>query len=282
MLKKQDQGHSESEEDAGRHIEKEYVMSLDISEYELQMLEKLEEECILAFQTQQASAPKNSNDMEGDEDFDDEMKVPILALMATASPSIREDIIKSLHLINPLIPSTSFDQPNLYLGCQSQVWGGFEFEGSAIVYCPSKKEAERVSVALCKLDIPCGVYHLCGWPTWCLGWVLINLISGRSSISGPPKEMDSYYHEIGRAGRDTSYSFSTNPKFMKDDLFWCGFSVNRKDPEVALQDFGSCAYQLMKAVSAMDERFGITVPVLFLRGLVRQTENHLTPSNIQN
>lgn len=42
--------------------------------------------------------------------------------MATASPSIREDIIKSLHLINPLIPSTSFDQPNLYLGCQSQVW----------------------------------------------------------------------------------------------------------------------------------------------------------------
>ncbi len=37
--------------------------------------------------------------------------------------------------------------------------GGFELEGSAIVYCPSKKEAERVTVALCKLDIPCGVYH---------------------------------------------------------------------------------------------------------------------------
>lgn len=37
--------------------------------------------------------------------------------------------------------------------------GGFALEGSAIVYCPSKKEAERVTAALCKLDIPCGVYH---------------------------------------------------------------------------------------------------------------------------
>lgn len=52
----QDQSHSQSEEDAGRHTERECVMSLDISEYELQMLEQqarheqLEEECILAFQ----------------------------------------------------------------------------------------------------------------------------------------------------------------------------------------------------------------------------------------
>lgn len=47
---------SRSQSDAGRHTEREAVMSLDISEYELQMLEQqarqeqLEEECILAFQ----------------------------------------------------------------------------------------------------------------------------------------------------------------------------------------------------------------------------------------
>lgn len=50
------QSRSQSEEDAGRPTEREAVMSLDISEYELQMLEQqarqeqLEEECILAFQ----------------------------------------------------------------------------------------------------------------------------------------------------------------------------------------------------------------------------------------
>ncbi len=93
------QSRSQSEEDVGRHTERAGVMSLDISKYELQMLEQqarqeqLEEECILAFQvtaafsssvhyrcdllmfhdygfpqTQQASSPNNSNDMESDED----------------------------------------------------------------------------------------------------------------------------------------------------------------------------------------------------------------------
>lgn len=43
------------------------------------------------------------------------LQVPILALTATASPSIRDDIVKSLHLINPIMTCTSFDRPNLYL-----------------------------------------------------------------------------------------------------------------------------------------------------------------------
>lgn len=129
-----------------------------------------------------------------------------MALTATASPSIRDDIMKSLHLVNPLVTCTSFDRPNLYLdvnrksgdiiqdlksfvvkkkGCaiallinnlvnadflnrtacniiclwKSNFRGDYEFEGSAIVYCPSKKETERVTSALFKLGIRCGVYH---------------------------------------------------------------------------------------------------------------------------
>lgn len=97
--------HSHSKEEPGRRSPSEGVMSLDISEYELQMLEQqarqeqLEEECILAFQvsatfsssvlclchllmlhdcydflqTQQASAPENSHETESDEELDDEM-----------------------------------------------------------------------------------------------------------------------------------------------------------------------------------------------------------------
>lgn len=37
--------------------------------------------------------------------------------------------------------------------------GDYEFEGPSIVYCPSRKEAERVSIALYKLGITGGLYH---------------------------------------------------------------------------------------------------------------------------
>uniref|UniRef100_A0A672R4P8 ATP-dependent DNA helicase n=1 Tax=Sinocyclocheilus grahami TaxID=75366 RepID=A0A672R4P8_SINGR len=495
-----DQSHSQSEEDAGRHPQRECVMSLDISEYELQMLEQqarheqLEEECILAFQVTAAfscsvvqwkvihsvlterrdnlvvmatgygkslcfqfppvycqnvsvvisplialmedqvlhlqmsnisacflgsAQTKNLYEevkrghfrvvymtpefcsgnipllaqldrtvglslvavdeahciSQWGHDFRSAYRdlwklkknlpgVPILALTATASPSIREDIVKSLHLINPLITCTSFDRPNLYLDVNrksgdviqdlkqfliKKKGGGFEFEGSAIVYCPSKKEAERVTAALCKLDILCGVYHAglsikrrretqhqfmrdeiqCVVATVAFG-MGINKSDIRKVIHyGAPKEMESYYQEIGRAGRDgmpsachvlwvlqyffsrfRDYKMDMMAKMEKylnstkcrrklilchfedkrlrkvtsgimgssdccdncrsDDLFGCVFSVNREDPEVVLQDFGSCAYQLMKAIRAMDERFGITAPILFLRGSTSQ------------
>ncbi|XP_056121525.1 bifunctional 3'-5' exonuclease/ATP-dependent helicase WRN isoform X2 [Rhinichthys klamathensis goyatoka] len=289
--------------------------------------------------------------------------VPICALTATASPSIREDIVKSLHLINPMITCTSFDRPNLYLDVNrksgdaiqdlkrflvKKKGGGFEFEGSAIVYCPSKKEAERVTVALRKLDIPCGVYHAglsikqrrdtqhqfmrdeiqCVVATVAFG-MGINKSDIRKVIHyGAPKEMESYYQEIGRAGRDglpsachvlwmpgdmalnrfilnqskserfRGYKIDMMAKMEKylnstkcrRKLILCHFEdkrlrkvtsgilgsseccdncrtgVDRGDPEGVLQDFGSCAYQLMKAVRTMDERFGITAPILFLRG----------------
>lgn len=40
-------------------------------------------------------------------------------------------------------------------GCR----GDYEFEGPSIVYCPTRKEAERVTAALYKLGVSCGVYH---------------------------------------------------------------------------------------------------------------------------
>lgn len=55
---------------------------------------------------------------------------------------------------------------------------------------------------------------------------------------------------------------------------WCRdvfvFSVKAGDVDSLLQDFGLCSYQLIKAISIMEERFGITAPILFLRGSVSQ------------
>ncbi|KAM4824511.1 bifunctional 3'-5' exonuclease/ATP-dependent helicase WRN-like [Urocitellus parryii] len=100
--------------------------------------------------------------------------VPIIALTATASSSIWEDIVRCLKLNNPQITCTSFDLPKLYLKVGRKTGNilqdlkpflvkktssDWEFEGPTIIYCPSRKMTEQVTAELKKLKLACGTYH---------------------------------------------------------------------------------------------------------------------------
>ena len=155
---------------------------------------------------------------------------PILALTATADKATRKDISDQLNLINPQIFVASFDRKNLSLEVRpalDRVKQIIDFikekpNESGIVYCLSRKTTEELAEKLQKVGVNAKAYHagldskirsktqdefinddcqvVCATIAFGMGidksnvrWIIhYNL----------PKNIEGYYQEIGRAGRD--------------------------------------------------------------------------------
>jgi ATP-dependent DNA helicase RecQ len=137
----------------------------------------------------------------------------VSAFTATATPEVREDILFQLGLENTKIFVRGFERENLNLKvlhikkkkekCLELLQ---EIKGPAIIYSASRKKAEEVAEYLNLNGITCSYYHAgMTSPERRMG---IDKADIRTVIHfNTPGSIESYYQEIGRAGRDEKESF---------------------------------------------------------------------------
>ncbi|MBV9020447.1 MAG: DNA helicase RecQ [Ktedonobacteraceae bacterium] len=156
---------------------------------------------------------------------------PTLALTATATERVRDDILTQLRLRDPYIHIASFNRPNLYYEVRQKNQNTYaelvqllreQPEASSIVYCTTRKGVDELCECLCRDGIRALPYHA--------GLtneqrtehqrrfirdevpVLVATVAFGMGISKPdirsvihydlPKSLEGYYQESGRAGRD--------------------------------------------------------------------------------
>ena len=196
--------------------------------------------------------------------------IPIIALTATATPKVQQDIIKNLGMTDATLFKSSFNRPNLFYEIRPKKniikeiirYVKYNPGKSGIIYCLSRKKVEEVAENLNINGIKALPYHAGLEPKVRAETqdkflmedveVIVATIAFGMGIDKPdvrfvihydvPKSMEGYYQETGRAGRDGGEGVCIAFYAQKDVEKLAKFM---KDKPVAEREIGT---QILKEV----------------------------------
>src|SRR5450631_1064127 len=239
-----------------------------------------------------------------------------VALTATATPEVRDDIVRSLLLKDPAVFVAGFDRPNLFLevcavtgdddkraACAARVAEG----GSGLVYCATRKAAESMHTALRQLGQKPVLYHA-GMEEEDRRRAQDRFMSSKDAVAIAtnafgmgidkpdirfvihaqlPRAVEAYYQEIGRAGRDGEPAHAIL-LFNHADVFTQERMIEGNHPSeevisdvwnalVKAGDFDRGLHALANGVGASEFEVSAALRILEREGLLERQDSREAP-----